>query len=125
MHLVIIIAAIVISETFAQYYIKQYHEIPSKYYYMMGIGFYTLVVYFLNKSYDYTTMGMAQVLWSGLSCISILMVGRIFFGEKVDANEWIGMTLILLGVIITQLKKNMWLTKELNKEVKTIFNYTF
>ena len=125
MHLVIIIAAIVISETLAQYYIKQYHEIPSKYYYMMGIGFYTLVVYFLNKSYDYTTMGMAQVLWSGLSCISILAVGRLFFGEKVDANEWIGMTLILLGVIITQLKKNMWLTKELNKEIKTIFNFSF
>ena len=62
MHLVIIIASIVLSETVAQYYIKQYHEIPSKYYYLMGLGFYAMVVYLLNKSYDYTTMGTAQVL---------------------------------------------------------------
>lgn len=122
MHLVIIIASIVLSETVAQYYIKQYHEIPSKYYYLMGLGFYGMVVYLLNKSYDYTTMGTAQVLWSGLSCLSILLVGRFFFGEKVEANEWIGMSLILLGIAITQMKKSMWLTKHLSKEFKSLFN---
>ena len=122
MHLVIIIASIVLSETVAQYYIKQYHEIPSKYYYLMGLGFYGLVVYLLNKSYDYTTMGTTQVLWSGLSCLSILLVGRFFFGEKVEANEWIGMSLILLGIAITQMKKSMWLTKHLSKEFKSLFN---
>ena len=122
MHLVVIIVAIVLSETLAQYYIKQYHEIPSKYYYIMGLGFYASVAYFLNKSYDHTTMGQTQVIWSGLSCISVLMVGRYFFGEKVDANEWIGMSLILLGIAITQMKKNMWLTKNLKKEFNSIFS---
>lgn len=122
MHLVIIIASIVLSESIAQYYIKLYQEIPSKYYYLMGLGFYGMIVYLLNKSYEHSTMGTVKILWAGLSCISILLIGRFFFGEKVEANEWIGMSLILLGIAITQMKKSMWLTKHLSKEFKSIFN---
>ena len=122
MHLVIIIASIVLSETVAQYYIKKYQEIPSKYYYLMGLGLYGMVVYLLNKSYEHTTMGTVKILWAGLSCLTVLLVGRFFFGEKVEANEWIGMSLILLGIAITQMKKSMWLTKHLSKEFKTLFN---
>jgi len=123
MHLVIIIVSIVICEAFAQYYIKLYNEIPLKHYYFMGLGFYGVIVYLLNNAYDHTTMGTVKILWAGLSCISILLVGRFFFGERVDGNEWVGMMLILLGVAITQMKKSMWLTRELNKEMKTIFNF--
>ncbi len=122
MHLVIIIASIVVSESIAQYYIKLYQEIPSKYYYLMGLGFYGMIVYLLNKSYEHTTMGTVKILWAGLSCLSILLIGKFFFGEKVEANEWIGMSLILLGIAITQMKKSMWLTKHLSKEFKSIFN---
>lgn len=122
MHLVIIIASIVLSETVAQYYIKKYQEIPSKYYYLMGLGLYGMVVYLLNKSYEHTTMTTVKILWAGLSCLTVLLVGRFFFGEKVEANEWIGMSLILLGIAITQMKKSMWLTKHLSKEFKTLFN---
>ena len=122
MHLVIIIASIVLSETVAQYYINKYQEIPSKYYYLMGLGLYGMVVYLLNKSYEHTTMGTVKILWAGLSCLTVLLVGRFFFGEKVEANEWIGMSLILLGIAITQMKKSMWLTKHLSKEFKSLFN---
>ena len=122
MHLAIIIASIVLSETVAQYYIKKYQEIPSKYYYLMGLGLYGMVVYLLNKSYEHTTMGTVKILWAGLSCLTVLLVGKFFFGEKVEANEWIGMSLILLGIAITQMKKSMWLTKHLSKEFKSLFN---
>jgi len=122
MHLVIIIVAIVICEAIAQYHIKLYNEIPEKYYYLMGLGFYGIIVYLLNEAYSKTTMGTAKVLWAGLSSITILLIGRLFFGEKVETNEWVGMMLILLGVAITQMKKNMWLTRELNKEAKEIFD---
>ena len=46
MHLVIIIVCIVICEAIAQYHIKLYNEIPLKYYYIMGLGFYGIIVYF-------------------------------------------------------------------------------
>jgi len=122
MHLVIIIVGIVICEAIAQYHIKLYNEIPEKYYYLMGLGFYGIIVYLLNEAYNKTTMGTAKVLWAGMSSITILLVGRLFFGEKVETNEWVGMMLILLGVAITQMKKSMWLTRELNKEAKEIFD---
>ena len=122
MHLVIIIVGIVICEAIAQYHIKLYNEIPEKYYYLMGLGFYGIIVYLLNEAYNKTTMGTAKVLWAGMSSITILLVGRLFFGEKIETNEWVGMMLILLGVAITQMKKSMWLTRELNKEAKEIFD---
>lgn len=111
MHLVIIIVSIVICEAIAQYHIKLYNEIPLKYYYMMGLGFYGIIVYLLNKAYDHTTMSTAKVLWAGLSCVTILFIGRFFFGERVETNEWVGIMLILLGVAVTQMKKSMWLTR--------------
>ncbi|MBC8296265.1 MAG: EamA family transporter [Pelagibacterales bacterium] len=122
MHLVIIIVSIVICEAIAQYHIKLYNEIPLTYYYMMGLGFYGIIVYLLNKAYDHTTMSTAKVLWAGLSCVTILFIGRFFFGERVETNEWVGIMLILLGVAVTQMKKSMWLTRELNKEAKEIMN---
>tara|TARA_B100000902_G_scaffold384718_1_gene425204 strand:- start:1108 stop:1488 length:381 start_codon:yes stop_codon:yes gene_type:complete len=122
MHLVIIIVGIVICEAIAQYHIKLYNEIPEKYYYLMGLGFYGIIVYLLNEAYNKTTMGTAKVLWAGMSSITILLIGRLFFGEKIETNEWVGMMLILLGVAITQMKKSMWLTRELNKEAKEIFD---
>ena len=122
MHLVIIIVGIVICEAIAQYHIKLYNEIPEKYYYLMGLGFYGIIVFLLNEAYNKTTMGTAKVLWAGMSSITILLIGRLFFGEKVETNEWVGMMLILLGVAITQMKKSMWLTRELNKEAKEIFD---
>ena len=88
----------------------------------MGLGFYGIIVYLLNEAYNKTTMGTAKVLWAGMSSITILLIGRLFFGEKIDTNEWVGMMLILLGVAITQMKKSMWLTRELNKEAKEIFD---
>jgi multidrug transporter EmrE-like cation transporter len=122
MHLVIIIVGIVICEAIAQYHIKLYNEIPEKYYYLMGLGFYGIIVYLLNEAYNKTTIGTVKVLWAGMSSITILLIGRLFFGEKIETNEWVGMMLILLGVAITQMKKSMWLTRELNKEAKEIFD---
>ena len=104
MQLIFIILAIALSEAVAQYFIKKYHELPIPIYYILGVAFYACVAFLLHKCYDYTSMGMTQVLWSGVSVIAILMVGGIFFGEKIETHEWIGILFILTGVSITQLK---------------------
>jgi len=106
MHNLILIFAIVAAESIAQYNIKKYQEIPLKHYYILGLLFYGIIVFLLNKTYSTkTSMGITQILWSGLSCISILMLGKFFFGEEIDKYEWLGICLILLGVTITQIKK--------------------
>jgi len=105
MHRIILIFAIVFAESIAQYNIKKYQEIPDTYYYILGILFYSIIVFLLNKSYKETSMGLTQILWSGFSCISILIIGKYFFGEEIDKYEWLGICLILLGVTMTQIKK--------------------
>ena len=49
-------------------------------------------------------MGMSQVLWSGMSVMTILAVGSFAFGETIEMNEWIGILFILAGILITQIK---------------------
>ena len=73
-------------------------------YYILGIIFYALVAFLLNTSYNYSSMGMSQMLWSGMSVVAILLVGSFFFGETIEKNEWIGMIFIIIGLIITQIK---------------------
>ena len=73
-------------------------------YYILGVIFYGVVSYFLHKLYDYSSMGMSQTLWSGMSIIGILLVGSYFFGEKIEGYEWLGMLVIVSGVVITQIK---------------------
>ena len=102
--LYLIILGIVIMEAIAQYFIKKYNEIPSPIYYILGVCFYACVAFLLNTSYNYSSMGMSQMLWSGVSVIAILLVGSIFFGETIEKNEWIGMIFILTGLVITQMK---------------------
>ena len=102
--LYLIILGIVVMEAIAQYFIKKYNEIPHPMYYILGIIFYALVAFLLNTSYNYSSMGMSQMLWSGMSVIAILLVGSFFFGETIEKNEWIGMIFIIIGLVITQIK---------------------
>lgn len=102
--LVLIIFAIAIMESIAQYFIKKYHEIPYLAYYLLSIFFYSIIVYLIHKSYDYASMGMTQILWSGASVVSILFVGSFFFGETIELNEMMGIIFILSGIIISQMK---------------------
>ena len=102
--LLLIILAIAMMEAVAQYFIRRYHEIPYTAYYILGVIFYAVVAYLLQKTYHYSTMGMSQVLWSGMSVITILMVGSFAFGEHIEYNEWVGILFILAGIVITQTK---------------------
>ena len=104
MKLILIIIAITIIEALAQYCIKIYNTNSLIHHFVMGVALYGIVAYLLHKTYNYTSMGMSQVLWSGLGVIAIFTVGTIFFDETLTKNELIGAALILLGVGVTQIK---------------------
>lgn len=99
-----IILMIAITEGVAQYFIKKYHEIPHNMYYVLGVSFYAIVAFLLHKSYSYSTMGMSQILWSGMSVIVVMTIGSFVFGETIEINELLGVLFILSGIAITQIK---------------------
>ncbi len=64
----------------------------------MAVVCYVVVCMLLLVSYRYKTMGMVNVIWSGLSIVVILVAGIIFFNEQVTTYDKIGVILIIAGI---------------------------
>ena len=42
-------------------------------------------------------MGLVNCVWNGISVLSVLMVGYIFFSETINIRDIIGIILIIVG----------------------------
>lgn len=104
MHIIVLVIAIALIESYAQYNIKLFQQYSKIFNYILGVFLYAIIAYLLFLSYDKSSMGMTQVLWSGTSIITIVLIGSYIFDEKILFNEWVGIFLILSGVLITQHK---------------------
>jgi len=59
---------------------------------------YLAVVYLLWKAYHYRGVGYVNVLWSGITTVIMLMIGYFIFHERLSKEEWVGVSLILIGI---------------------------
>ena len=95
----LIILLISISECTGTSCLKQLHLDPKRYWlFIVAILCYVVVCMLLLVSYRYKTMGMVNVIWSGLSILVILTAGVIFFNEVVTAYDKVGVILIIAGM---------------------------
>ena len=98
-HLFNIILLISISECMGTSCLKKLHLNPQRYWlFIMAVVCYVVVCMLLLVSYRYKTMGMVNVIWSGLSIVVILVAGIIFFNEQVTTYDKIGVILIIAGI---------------------------
>ncbi|MBR7889219.1 multidrug efflux SMR transporter [Marinomonas sp. A79] len=44
--------------------------------------------------------GVTYAIWSGLGVVLISLFGYLFANEKLDLAAWIGMSLIVIGVVV-------------------------
>lgn len=78
--LVVVILGIVLAECIGQSCLKTLFHNPSKiHYFAAGVLAYSVVCYLLLVSYRYKSMGLINVLWSGLSVLAVLAAGALFF----------------------------------------------
>ena len=99
--LLLIVLLISISECIGQSCLKKFHINPipqNNYLYYLAVVFYSLVCLLLLISYKYKSMGLVNVLWSGISVLVVLSTGILFFHEKITFLDKIGVFLILLGI---------------------------
>jgi len=97
---ILIILLISISECLGQSCLKSLFNEPKKYYlYFIAVIFYSIVCYLLFLSYKYKSMGLVNVLWSGISVLLILSIGSIFFNETVTRLDILGVILVILGIM--------------------------
>ena len=62
--------------------------------------------YLLTLTMRYMPIGIVYAVWSGLGIIFIALIGVFFFKQSLDAAAYIGMGLIVLGVIVINVFSN-------------------
>jgi small multidrug resistance pump len=61
---------------------------------------YLVAFYFLSQTLKSIPTGMAYAIWSGVGIVLISAAAWVFQGQKLDAPAFIGMGLIIAGVIV-------------------------
>jgi multidrug transporter EmrE-like cation transporter len=97
--ILLLIVLISISECIGTSCLKKMYIDPKKYWlFFVAVGAYIFVCILLFVSYRYETMGLINVLWSGVSILVILGAGMIFFNETITNYDKIGIVFILAGM---------------------------
>lgn len=61
---------------------------------------YMAAFFFLSLSLRTIPVGIAYAIWAGTGVALIALVGYVFFDQRLDAPAWIGMLLIVAGVVV-------------------------
>lgn len=61
---------------------------------------YAISFYFLALSLKVIPVGIAYAVWAGLGIVLISIAGWTFFGQKLDLASFLGMGLIIAGVVV-------------------------
>ena len=64
---------------------------------------YSAAFYFLSLTLDTIPIGVAYAIWSGVGVAAITLVSIFAFDQKIDAAGFVGIGLIVAGVIILRL----------------------
>lgn len=99
-NLMMYIFGISICEALAQTCVKYYNMSHKLYVFLFALLMYCCVTYLLYLSYDYKGVGIVNVLWSGMTILVMLAVGIFVFNEEIHLHDWIGIFMIVMGMII-------------------------
>ena len=64
---------------------------------------YSAAFYFLSMTLDSIPIGVAYAIWSGVGVAAITLVSIFFLNQKIDTAGFIGIGLIVAGVIVLRL----------------------
>ena len=99
--LILLILLISVFECMGQSCLKRLFSNPGeRHLYIFAVIFYSAVCFLLLMSYRYKSMGLTNILWSGMSVIVIVSTGMVFFGETVTRMDVAGILLILMGMAL-------------------------
>ena len=104
-NIIVLIALICLTETAAISCVKKYHNGDGSVFFICAILLYSIVCFLLHKSFYLNTMGITNVLWSGISVLFVIIAGVFLFHEKVHTHDIIGAALITTGMLIIRYTK--------------------
>lgn len=101
MSLYLIILLVSCFEALAQSSVHYANKKNNKWFILIGIICYIIVSFLIYKAYNYKGVGMVNAIWSGMSIVLMVLIGVLVFKEKITTQEYIGIFLILLGMLLT------------------------
>lgn len=70
---------------------------------ILSLTLYGICFYCFSQALKVVPVGIAYAIWSGAGIVLTSILSFIFFAQKIDLPAFIGMSLIVLGVLITNL----------------------
>jgi small multidrug resistance pump len=64
---------------------------------------YAVAFYCLSLVLKTMSVGVAYAIWSGLGIVLITCVAYLLYGQRIDLAGWLGMSLIIAGVVVLNL----------------------
>ncbi|MEM0977593.1 MAG: SMR family transporter [Pseudomonadota bacterium] len=71
-----------------------------------ALACYAATFYCLSLLLRSIPMGVAYALWSGLGIMLITLIGLFAFGQKLDMAGYVGIGLIIAGVVVLNVLSN-------------------
>ena len=102
--LLYIIVAIVFFEAVAQLCVKKSKLNGDSKYLCISVFAYFIICLLLLRAYSYKTMGIVNLVWSCLSIITIILIGIIFYHEKITKFDIVGIVFIFIGLYFVFMK---------------------
>ena len=103
--LILLISAITISEALGQYLLRLSKSYPSFWFLpFVCWGLYGICTFLLLKTYEYTTIGKAEVYWDALSAILVPLIGVYAFNNDLSIYNWTGILFVIIGTFLLSFK---------------------
>ncbi|WP_323785457.1 multidrug efflux SMR transporter [Thalassovita sp.] len=64
---------------------------------------YAASFYFMALVLKFMPVGIVYAIWSGVSIALIAAMGKVFFNQQLDLPAYLGIALILTGILVIQL----------------------
>ena len=93
----------IVSEVIATSFLKSTEGFTKLWPSIIVLVGYCAAFYFLSLTLDTIPIGVVYAIWSGVGIAAIAIVSVFVFDQKIDLAGFIGMGLIIAGVIVLRL----------------------
>jgi small multidrug resistance pump len=94
------LAAAIIAEVIATTALKASAGFSKLWPSLIVISVYGIAFYCLSIALQKIPIGIAYAIWCGIGIVFISILGWVLYRQSLDAPAWIGIGLILIGVVV-------------------------
>ena len=85
--------------------IKLWHLKQNAVFLVIGMSSFAITAVFMGLSLKYEGLAIVNIIWVAISTILVTIIGYYFFKEPIALRQFIGIAVILIGLIIVQWPK--------------------